>query len=97
MVNWDTEKSLQKTNTGKSGKVISLRETRKIQNLTQKRLSQISGVDQGDISKLENGSKNPSIKMLMKLAKGLNMRVSIRLIHPEGLYETEIDLNDEWL
>ena len=32
------------------------------QNLTQKELAARTGIDQADISKLENGTRNPSLK-----------------------------------
>lgn len=38
------------------------------QNLTQKELAARTGIDQADISKLENGTRNPSLKLLKKLA-----------------------------
>lgn len=40
-------------------------------NLTQKELSQLSGITQADLSKIENGNANPSLNTLLKLAKGL--------------------------
>ena len=33
-------------------------------NLTQKELAARTGIDQADISKLENGTRNPSLKLL---------------------------------
>ena len=38
--------------------------------LTQKELSEKTGITQGDISRLENGNANPSIKTLRRLAEG---------------------------
>lgn len=40
-------------------------DARTSQNLTQKELSERTGINQADISKLENGTKNPSINLLM--------------------------------
>ena len=37
---------------------------RKEQNITQADLAIRTGINQADISKLENGNKNPSLKML---------------------------------
>ena len=34
------------------------------QNLTQKQLAERSGINQADISKLENGTRNPSINQI---------------------------------
>ena len=41
------------------------------QNLTQKELAARTGINQADISKLENGTRNPSLKLLKRLAHGL--------------------------
>ena len=50
------------------------------QNLTQKELAARTGIDQADISKLENGTRNPSLKLLKKLASGLGMQLKIEFI-----------------
>lgn len=55
-------------------------EARKEKNLTQKDLSEITGIAQADISKLENGTANPSIKTLQRLAKGMGMSMKIEFI-----------------
>ena len=41
-------------------------DARTSQNLTQKELSERTGINQADISKLENGTKNPSINLLKR-------------------------------
>lgn len=53
---------------------------RKEQNITQADLAARTKINQADISKLENGSKNPSLKMLKRLAEGLNMDLKIQFI-----------------
>lgn len=50
------------------------------QNLTQKQLSEKTGIDQSDISKLENGTRNPSINLLKRLADGLGMDLKIEFV-----------------
>ena len=50
------------------------------QNLTQKELAARTGIDQADISKLENGTRNPSLKLLKKLASGLEMQLKIEFV-----------------
>ena len=45
--------------------------------LTQKQLSEKTGIAQADISKLENGNANPSLRTLQRLAAGMGMRVKI--------------------
>ena len=52
-------------------------EARTSQHLTQKELSIKTGIDQAEISKLENGTRNPSIKLLQRLADGLGMVLEI--------------------
>ena len=46
-------------------------------NLTQKDLSEKTGINQADISRVENGTRNPSLKMLKKLASGLGMQLKL--------------------
>ena len=50
------------------------------QNLTQKELAEKTGIHQTDISKLENGTRNPSIKLLKRLAEGMDMVLKIEFI-----------------
>ena len=45
--------------------------------MTQKELSEKTGITQAEISKMENGNGNPSIKTLKKLAAGMNMKLVI--------------------
>ena len=52
-------------------------DTRERQGITQKELSARTGIAQADISKLENGNANPSIKTLKRLASGLGCRLKI--------------------
>lgn len=53
---------------------------RKEQNMTQLELAKVTGINQADISKLENGTRNPSLNMLKKLAEGLRMQLKIEFI-----------------
>ena len=50
------------------------------QNLTQKQLSDRTGIDQADISKLENGTRNPTLNLLKRLADGMGMSLKIEFI-----------------
>lgn len=50
------------------------------QNLSQKELSERTGIAQTEISKLENGTRNPSIKLLQRLAEGLGMSLKIEFV-----------------
>ena len=57
--------------------IRTLIKARKEQNLTQADLAMRTGINQGDISRLERGNRNPSLNMLKKLADGLNMSLRI--------------------
>ena len=48
-------------------------EARTSQNITQKELAERTGINQADISKLENGTRNPSVNLLKRLADGMGM------------------------
>lgn len=49
-------------------------------NLTQKELADRTGINQADISKLENGTRNPSLRLLQRLADGMDMVLKIEFI-----------------
>lgn len=49
-------------------------------NMTQKELAEVTGIAQGEISKLENGTRNPSIKLLQRLAEGLDMTLNVSFL-----------------
>jgi len=55
-------------------------DARRKYNLTQKELSRRTGITQADISRLENGCGNPTIKLLQKLANGLDMDLELRFV-----------------
>lgn len=57
--------------------IRALVEARVSQNLTQKELSERTGIAQTEISRLENGERNPSLRLLQRLADGLGMVLNI--------------------
>lgn len=57
--------------------IRALIDARISQNLTQKELSERTGIAQTEISKLENGTRNPSIKLLQRLAEGMDMVLNV--------------------
>lgn len=59
-------------------------DARKRSGLTQKELSEKTGIAQGDISKLENGSANPSLRTLRRLAEGMGMQLKIEFLPVEN-------------
>ena len=56
-------------------------DARKASGLTQKDLSERSGIAQSDISKLENGNGNPSLRTLQRLAEGMGMKLKIEFVN----------------
>ena len=53
---------------------------RKEQQITQAELAARTDINQGDISRLERGTRNPSLNMLKKLANGLGMQLKIEFL-----------------
>lgn len=64
--------------TAETDKILqTLIEARRASGMTQKELSEITGIAQGDISKLETGNVNPSLRTLMRLAEGMGMQLKV--------------------
>lgn len=57
--------------------IIDGRETN---DLTQKQLADATGITQADISRLENGTGNPSLRTLKRLAAGMGMQLKIEFV-----------------
>jgi len=57
--------------------------TRKESGITQVQLSQKTGIAQCDISRIENGMANPSVKTLQRLATGMGMTMKLELSKAE--------------
>ena len=55
-------------------------DARKESGLTQKQLSERTGIAQADISKLERGNANPSLRTLQRIAAGMGMNVRIEFV-----------------
>lgn len=53
---------------------------REMAGMTQKQLSEATGIYQSDISKIERGLANPSLSTLKRLAKGMGMTLSIEFL-----------------
>ena len=58
----------------------SLAEARLFRKLTQKDLSEKTGIAQTEISKIEKGIRNPSLALLRRLADGMDMILTISFI-----------------
>lgn len=55
-------------------------DARNIMHMTQKELAKVTGITQADISKIENGTRNPSLKMLKRLADGMGMNLELKFV-----------------
>ena len=60
-------------------------DARQKSGLTQKELSERTGIAQGDISKLERGNANPSIRTLQRLARGMGMSLKLEFVQTNEL------------
>ena len=60
-------------------------EARTSQNITQKELAERTGINQADISKLENGTRNPSVNLLKRLADGMGMALKIEFVPKQNV------------
>lgn len=63
--------------------IKAILDTRKEKSITQKQLSDITGIPQADISRIENGNANPSLRTLQRLAEGMGMRLKVEFV-PEN-------------
>lgn len=53
---------------------------REAKAMTQKDLAEATGITQSDISRLENGTANPSLRTLKRLADGMGMKLRIEFV-----------------
>lgn len=51
----------------------NLRAAREKRELTQEQLSERSGVQAGEISRIETGKRDPQVSTVLKLAEGLDL------------------------
>ena len=57
--------------------MLACREER---SLSQQGLADLTGIDRSDISRIENGNANPSLKTMKRIASGLGKRLEIRIV-----------------
>ena len=55
-------------------------DARKESGLTQQQLAERTGISQADISKLENGNANPSLKTFQRLASAMDKKLKISFV-----------------
>ncbi len=60
--------------------IQAMLDARKEAGLTQKDLAARTGIAQADISKLENGNANPSLRTLQRLADGMGMKLKVEFV-----------------
>lgn len=60
--------------------IKALLSAREASGLTQKDLAERTGIAQGDISKLETGNANPSLRTLQRLAAGMGMKLKLEFV-----------------
>ena len=58
----------------------NLTQARESTGLTQKQLSDLTGIYQSDISRIERGLANPSLITLKRLADGMGLQVQIDFV-----------------
>ena len=58
----------------------AIADARAEQGLTQKQVSERTGIAQAELSKLENGTRNPTVKLLQRLADGLGYTLRIEFV-----------------
>ena len=57
-------------------------------NMSQKELAEKTGIAQTEISKLESGKRNPSIKLLQRLAAGMGMVLKVTFVPKDELVKS---------
>ncbi len=62
-------------------------DARKASRITQKELAEKTGINQADISKLENGNANPTLALLKRLAEGMDMTLKLEFVPKTAKYK----------
>lgn len=57
----------------------SIKKARLENNLTQEKAAQLIGIDQSDLSKIEKGLANPTVKMLKRISNALEKDFVVRI------------------
>lgn len=60
--------------------IRAMLDTRNEESITQKQLADLTGIPQADISRLENGNANPSLRTLKRLAEGMGMKLKLEFV-----------------
>lgn len=97
---WNEELDFDVMSIYEAGEVISIKETtlnekigtlliktRDELNITQKELSKLSHIDQGDISKIERGLGNPTLSKIEKIFKALGKEIKVEVLSSFSSWE----------
>ena len=61
---------------------IELKELRKQKNITLSELSRLTGISKSHLNYIENGVKEPTISVLVLIAKALNVKIDeLYIVH----------------
>lgn len=60
--------------------VRAIIEGREEKGFTQAQLAEATGINQANISRLENGTGNPSLQTLKRLAAGMGMKLKLEFV-----------------
>ena len=60
--------------------IRGIMEGREANHFTQEQLAAATGINQANISRLENGTANPSLRTLKRLAEGMGMKLQISFV-----------------
>ena len=58
----------------------AIAEGREERDMTQKQLAEATGITQADISRLESGTANPSLRTLKRLTAGMGMALNVEFV-----------------
>lgn len=58
----------------------AIAEGREERDMTQQQLAEATGITQADISRLESGTANPSLRTLKRLAAGMGMALKVEFV-----------------
>lgn len=65
--------------------VRAIIEGREERHLTQEQLAGVTGIHQTNISKLESGTANPSLRTLKRLAAGMGMMLKLEFVPAQSV------------
>ena len=58
----------------------ALTDARTQKSMTQKELAKKAGIRQSEISRIESGKRNPSVKLLQRIADAMGMTLEIKFL-----------------